>query len=32
MAFQEYDSFDGLDLGELVRKGEVGASELLGET
>jgi len=31
MAFQEYSSFDGLGLGELVRKGEVTASELLEE-
>ena len=31
MAFQEYSSYDGLGLGELVRKGEVTASELLEE-
>ncbi|MBN1382798.1 MAG: amidase [Deltaproteobacteria bacterium] len=31
MSFPEYDSYDGLGLGELVRKGEVSASELLEE-
>ncbi|MBN1662243.1 MAG: amidase [Deltaproteobacteria bacterium] len=31
MAFQEYSSYDGLGLGELVRKGEVTASALLEE-
>ncbi|MBI4763887.1 MAG: amidase [Deltaproteobacteria bacterium] len=31
MAFPEYSSYDGLGLGELVRKGEVTASELLEE-
>ena len=31
LAFQEYSSYDGLGLGELVRKGEVTASELLEE-
>lgn len=31
MAFKEYSSYDGLGLGELVRKGEVTASELLEE-
>jgi amidase len=31
MGFKEYASFDGLGLGELVRKGEVSAVELLDE-
>ncbi len=31
MAFQEYSLYDGLGLGELVRRGEVTASELLEE-
>jgi amidase len=31
MAFQEYSSYDGLGLGELVRRGEVTPSELLEE-
>lgn len=31
MAFKEYDKYDGLGLGELVRKGEVSALELLEE-
>ncbi|MEW6188269.1 MAG: amidase family protein [Thermodesulfobacteriota bacterium] len=31
MAFQEYDSFDGLGLGELVHRGEITALELLEE-
>src|SRR4030042_2932190 len=31
MAFQEYSSYDGLGLGELVRKGEVTPCELLEE-
>lgn len=31
MAFPEYDQYDGLGLGELVRKGEVTASELMDE-
>ena len=31
MAFQEYSSYDGLGMGELVRKGEGMASELLEE-
>ncbi len=31
MAFQDYSSYDGLGLGELVRRGEVSASELLEE-
>lgn len=31
MAFVEYDQYDGLGLGELVRKGEVTAAELLEE-
>jgi len=31
MAFTEYDSYDGLGLADLVRKGEVSASELVEE-
>ena len=31
MAFKDYDKYDGLGLGELVRKGEVSALELLEE-
>lgn len=31
MAFAEYDRYDGIGLAELVRKGEVSASELLEE-
>jgi amidase len=31
MSFQEYNDYDGLGLGELVRRGEVTASELLEE-
>lgn len=31
MAFPEYDQYDGLGLGELIRKGEVTASELMEE-
>ena len=31
MSFQDYSLYDGLGLGELVRRGEVTASELLEE-